>query len=86
VRRTARRAARSDGGDRADRGTARALYIAHEAGVLHRDIKPANLMIQADGRPVILDFGLARDFEDGAAPVTLTNAISGRRRTCRPSS
>ena len=47
--------------------TARALHIAHEAGIIHRDIKPGNLMVQKDGTPVILDFGLAYD-EDHAGP------------------
>ncbi|MEM8713978.1 MAG: serine/threonine-protein kinase, partial [Planctomycetota bacterium] len=39
--------------------TARALHVAHEAGVVHRDVKPGNLMVTQDGSPCVLDFGLA---------------------------
>src|SRR5262245_49830613 len=35
------------------------LAAAHEAGVVHHDIKPENVMIGRDGRPRIVDFGLA---------------------------
>jgi serine/threonine protein kinase/WD40 repeat protein len=44
---------------------ARALHVAHEAGFVHRDVKPGNIMVQPDGDPVILDFGLARRVADG---------------------
>lgn len=36
------------------------LEHVHAAGVMHRDIKPANIFIRADGSPVLLDFGAAR--------------------------
>jgi eukaryotic-like serine/threonine-protein kinase len=45
---------------RISRDLADALDHAHKEGVFHRDVKPANVIIDATGRPHLIDFGLAR--------------------------
>ncbi|RST31728.1 serine/threonine protein kinase [Sphingomonas ginkgonis] len=48
---------------------AEGLERAHRVGVLHRDIKPPNILMNSDGRPVLIDFGSAR-FETADATST----------------
>lgn len=53
-----------------------ALSYAHSLGVVHRDIKPANVMIDEDGHPLVMDFGLAARMDE-AEKLTQAGAILG---------
>jgi serine/threonine-protein kinase len=54
---------------------ARAVHYAHGHGILHRDLKPSNVIVDGDGHPHVLDFGLAKRFD--APSLTGAGAILG---------
>ena len=57
---------------------AKALQQAHDHGIVHRDLKPANIMVNKQGEPVIMDFGLARKRRaEGEASLTHSGVLLG---------
>ncbi|MEM7247260.1 MAG: protein kinase [Acidobacteriota bacterium] len=57
-----------------------ALHHAHEQGVIHRDLKPANILVDREGQPRLLDFGvagLASSARDEATRLTSTGMLIG---------
>jgi tRNA A-37 threonylcarbamoyl transferase component Bud32 len=55
---------------------AEAIHFAHQRGILHRDLKPQNVLIDADDRPRITDFGLAKRVETDSG-LTRTGDVLG---------
>ena len=57
--------------------TALGLEYIHQQKMFHRDIKPSNIMVRSNGSPVIIDLGVVKFDEDGAAKLTKSGDMIG---------
>lgn len=59
-----------------------ALQAAHSAGLVHRDVKPANILLSADGRVLVTDFGIAKAASD--TDLTQAGSLIGTAKYLAP--
>lgn len=58
-------------------GIAEGLQYMHSKKMLHLDLKPANIMLKTDGTPVLIDFGLSKQYNAHGEPESSTKVGSG---------
>lgn len=61
-----------------------ALYHAHQRGLVHRDVKTGNVLLSADGRTRLVDFGIARSLAESAERLTQVGTVMGTLSAMAP--
>ena len=61
-----------------------AVAHGHAAGIVHRDLKPGNILLDNEGQPKVIDFGVARLMEDDSQAFTETGEFVGTKQYTSP--